>query len=393
MMDIERGLALGFACAYAAPMYKRGAHVCMETGREGGRTAAGPGGARAVPPRNARAAQTRARAARLHEAVTQRRVSLPAKRPFLFFLWPLLAACSHSKKHLDLSKKQLLSIHTHTNMATAAEHNFRFADPAAAQLAPGERGVRLRFAGGAAAGQGGTAVELYVKPSVLRSFSRVLEGMLDSCQQEAGEGSSGKASSSDPHLTVPLDGADDDPLAWDDALGVMYGTLRGAPFEVDWDSAERLLVLADKYDMPGVAAAVAAFLRSPRPYAVESQLHAHLNADNVWRWLQLVCRAGFDDLVGTCVDRHFNLYNSDLNTHGLGPLTIDQLHELSPSNANKVLAVLWRRAGGYVGEMFSQLSDVQHKLKFAPIMEANCKACSQRIFKGNKFCLHCGAEQ
>ena len=123
--------------------------------------------------------------------------------------------------------------------AVPKPHVYRFADPAAAKLAPGERGVRLRFAGGVESSGGGdaegadggeaapVAVELFAHPFVLRSCSGVLAALLESCggdgnpEESGGGGSAVPAGGGDAHLTVPLDG--DDPLAWDDALSVMHG--------------------------------------------------------------------------------------------------------------------------------------------------------------------------
>ena len=208
---------------------------------------------------------------------------------------------------------------------------YRFADPSAAQLAPGERGARLRISSGA----DDTPVELYVHPFVLRACSGVLAELLDGSfgSGSDNEDGGGKASSSgaDPHLTVPLDG--DDPLAWDEALSLLYGLLRGEPFEVDWDSAERLLVLADKYDMPGVAAPVASFLRAKRSDGaprLQQQLDGSSGA-GVWRWLLLTSRAGLDDLAAICIDEIVG------NGHAIAR---EQLAELRPAVGARLLARL-----------------------------------------------------
>ena len=175
---------------------------------------------------------------------------------------------------------------------------------------PGERGVRLRFtnahasaiaatcsgASGSGSGSGATgsarkrssgnnksagggggnnatsssttssgaaaAVELFAHPFMLRTCSRVLAELLESCGGASGGGGGGggesssggaggesSSSSGDPHVTIPLDG--DDVAMWDDALSFMYAPA-GRRFEVAWGNAAGLLVLADKYDMPGI---------------------------------------------------------------------------------------------------------------------------------------------
>ena len=216
-----------------------------------------------------------------------------------------------------------------------------FAHPAAAFLAPGERSIRLRISSG---DDGKAPVELYAQACVLRSFSRVMAGMLDSCEGAAAGGSSGGGEGSSggggdrtgAHLTVPLDG--DDPNAWDDALSVMYFTLRGEPFKMEWEHAERLLVLADKYDLPGVTAAVANFLRSPEEEPeITPRLDGHLDENNVWRWLQLASTAGLDDLVDLCIEH-------SLRHKALQPPTVDQLRALAPDDASHLLSVMWEKA-------------------------------------------------
>ena len=205
----------------------------------------------------------------------------------------------------------------------------RFADPSAARLAPGERGVRLRIGGGGGGEGKARAVELFAHPFMLRTWSRVLAELLESCGSGSADGN--EEGGGDQHLTVPLDG--DDPLAWDDALSVMYGFSCGRPFAVTWDSAERLLVLADKYDMPGVAAPVAVFLRAK--YADgDARLKKHLaRGADAWRWLPLVRKAGLGDLAELCI--------ADI-AHGAAPFSIARLRALEPADADRLLAA---RAG------------------------------------------------
>ena len=258
-------------------------------------------------------------------------------------------------------------------MAAAAEHKFRFADPAAAQLAPGERGVRLRIGGGGGSSDGsagdgtsgtGTSggggkqvpVELYAQRCVLCSFSRVMAGMLDSCQEggeERGAGGDGSSGCADPHLTVPLDG--DDPLAWDDALSHIYSLVSGVVMPVAWESAERLLVLADKYDMPGVAAVVISFLRAENESGA-ARLMQHLTCGNVWRWLLLTSRAGLDDLAELCI--------ADIVLKRLD-ITSGQLHELHPAVADELLA-----------ELAAQQEDLAARLE---AVEARAEAAEAKV--------------
>ena len=227
-------------------------------------------------------------------------------------------------------------------MATARPHAFRFANPAAACLAPGERGVRLRISGGAGCYE--APVELYVHPFTLRSCSGVLAAMLESCccccggggGREDSSGSSYHTARSaaasgggDPHLMVPLPG--DDAFAWDDALGLMYSVAHGSPFEVTWESAKRLLALADKYDMRGVTATVAAYLRTKDARGATRLEQRLACGGNAWRWLRLARKAGLDDLVALCV--------RDIARTGAG-VTAARLRELDAADADALLEAL-----------------------------------------------------
>ena len=254
-------------------------------------------------------------------------------------------------------------------------HKHRYADPNEARVG-GEHAVRLRIGGAL----GMQSVDLYAHPFILRTCSRVLGDLLDSCCGSGGGegggsnegggvttpnggptsgaagasattggdggssassstisgtpnswagtsssspsfstsssssrmafsgaapcgGSGGGGSGSATMVTIPLDDADAD--AWDEALAFMYAPGAGAGrFEVTAANAERLLVLADKYDMPGLVSAVAAFLCRPDPAAPSgseaTNLDRLLTAASAWRWLQLTHRCGLRALARRC---------------------------------------------------------------------------------------------
>ena len=82
---------------------------------------------------------------------------------------------------------------------------------------------------------------LYASPGMLKAWSKVLANCLEDVHA---------ASELMPTVSasIPLD--DEDCTAWEGALNIMYPTC--PLFKVTWDNAERLLLLADKYDMPGI---------------------------------------------------------------------------------------------------------------------------------------------
>ena len=318
--------------------------------------------------------------------------------------------------------------------AEAKPRTYRFADPAAAKLAPGERGVRLRFGGGAdSSSDGATSVELFAHPFTLRACSGVMAALLESCggggdKDSGGKGSGdgggggGKESSCnkastgaadiDPLLTVPLCADGDDLMAWDEALTLMYGVAHGPVFEVGWESAGRLLVLADKYDMPGIAATVARFLRAKGDAGtvrLQSQLAC---GGDALRWLRLTSRSGLSDLAKACI--------GDIVSGGLS-FTAAQLRELDAADADALLdalaaqrkdlvaraAALEARANKAekaerdlnadhckkckeLGELYDRMMGVA-----APIAGRRCAWCKHELFvkpdgKPARFCLNCG---
>ena len=122
-----------------------------------------------------------------------------------------------------------------------------FQDPAEVQALARETNlVQLSFPRSA------DKANLYATQGMLKAWSKVLANCLEDAQmnQNAASGSSkGGASPSDiVTSSIPLD--DEDCTAWVDALKLMYPSR--PLFEVTWENAERLLLLADKYDMPGI---------------------------------------------------------------------------------------------------------------------------------------------
>lgn len=118
----------------------------------------------------------------------------------------------------------------------------RFCDPAAVQglTCSKEPVVCLEFrqCGGRS---------LYAHPAFLAAWSGVLHSVLedatvDPAQQQL------LPPGCTPHITIPLE--DTDTAAWEDALSLMHPSRQ--LFQMDWDSAARLLLLAHKYDMPAV---------------------------------------------------------------------------------------------------------------------------------------------
>ena len=116
---------------------------------------------------------------------------------------------------------------------------------------------------------------LYANPTFLRVHSGVLRNLLEdisartgnqqpsssSCSTPTATTTSGSNSSSpavevrsavaeaeDLFFTIPL--AEDDCTAMEEALYIMYHSL--PLYEMSWESAARLVVLADKYDIPSI---------------------------------------------------------------------------------------------------------------------------------------------
>jgi hypothetical protein len=96
---------------------------------------------------------------------------------------------------------------------------------------------------------------LYVHETVLGIWSSVLRNVLEdtstqSCsstpQTPRNAAAASSPSSSGPIRTIQLD--DESCTAWVEALQLMYPSV--PLFTITWDNAERLLPLADKYDMP-----------------------------------------------------------------------------------------------------------------------------------------------
>ena len=290
-----------------------------------------------------------------------------------------------------------------TTTAEAKPHTYRFADPAAAQLAPGERGVRLRIGSSSAGADGKVAcagAELYAHPFTLRSCSTVLAKLLESCGTADGAGT--EAGGAPPMMTVPLEG--DDPLAWDDALGVVYGATCGEPFGVTWANVVRLLVLGDKYNMPGVVNAVAGFLRFKGDgAATRLQQHIAPSGDACWRWLLLASRAGVGDLVALCI--------GDVVQRGLS-VTAANLRGLAAPDADALLDALAAQrkaataraeaaearaeaAEGREERLEQKVRDMEDKYEGAATLMGQCRHCRYKTFwkpNGNKarFCLNCG---
>jgi hypothetical protein len=96
---------------------------------------------------------------------------------------------------------------------------------------------------------------LYVHETVLGIWSSVLRNVLeDTSNQRCSStpqtpptaAATSAASSGGPVRTIELD--DESCAAWVEALQLMYPSV--PLFTITWDNAERLLPLADKYDMP-----------------------------------------------------------------------------------------------------------------------------------------------
>ena len=83
---------------------------------------------------------------------------------------------------------------------------------------------------------------LYANPGMLKAWSKVLANCLEDAQTAKVPFMPSVSAS------IPLD--DEDCTAWEEALKLMYPSR--TVFKVTWDNAERLLLLADKYDMPGI---------------------------------------------------------------------------------------------------------------------------------------------
>jgi len=123
-----------------------------------------------------------------------------------------------------------------------------FCDPAAVQdlTCSKEPVVRLEFrqCGGRS---------LYAHPAFLAAWSGVLHSVLEDATADLAQQQLLPPDCT-PHITVPLD--DTDTAAWEDALSLMHPSRQ--LFQMDWDSAARLLLLAHKYDMPAITGEIAA---------------------------------------------------------------------------------------------------------------------------------------
>lgn len=167
-------------------------------------------------------------------------------------------------------------------------------------------------------------------------LANVLEDASHSQQQPdpTAAGASNSSSSSIQDFTVPLD--DPDTTAWEEALSLMYPSV--PLFEISWANAARLLLLADKYDMPCLKAHVQAFLDTPqqafavapaaaegggggaaaaarqvaepaarRPWYYLRRLEAQLsdgsnpNLPCVFEWLQVCSKCGLEQHAEICI--------------------------------------------------------------------------------------------
>ena len=89
---------------------------------------------------------------------------------------------------------------------------------------------------------------LYCHAVVLGHWFGVLKNLMEELVDKGrrSKASSSRADDAGQYLTIPLD--DEDCTAFEQALSFLYPTL---PLpSVNWDNAEPLLLLADKYDCP-----------------------------------------------------------------------------------------------------------------------------------------------
>jgi hypothetical protein len=97
---------------------------------------------------------------------------------------------------------------------------------------------------------------LYAHHAFLSAWSGVLKNVLEDTEGDeplaSTPGRSSSSSISSTHQsgcrTIPLD--DSGTAAWEDCLALMHPSR--VQFKMDWVKAERLLMLAHKYDMPAV---------------------------------------------------------------------------------------------------------------------------------------------
>ncbi|WIA28364.1 hypothetical protein OEZ86_010911 [Tetradesmus obliquus] len=187
-----------------------------------------------------------------------------------------------------------------------------------AMLASGhDRVVELRF----------TNVEgasLHAHSCVLSNWSRVLAHVIEDAHSTQPDAAAAEAAAGPArHQTIPLDDADCS--AWEDALSLMYPAV--PLLQVTWGNAARLLLLADKYDMPAVTEHVRIFLDTPReafastaaaaaagaaagaaaaagPLRLEAQLTGASSPGlpNVFEWLPVTSKCGLEQHAQTCID-------------------------------------------------------------------------------------------
>ncbi|KAF6263150.1 hypothetical protein COO60DRAFT_1492148 [Scenedesmus sp. NREL 46B-D3] len=176
------------------------------------------------------------------------------------------------------------------------------------------------------------------------------------------------------HQSIPVDDADSS--AWEDALSLMYPAV--PLFQVTWGSAARLLLLADKYDMPAVAEHVRIFLDTPReafaptaggaaaapagPRRLEAQLSSGSTPGlpNVFEWLQVTDKCGLEQHAQTCIQYIIQ-------------------HQL-PIPAGLVSSIQPHHAEALFNAMQQALRNVQALLQQAalPSQEYACACCGNR---------------
>jgi hypothetical protein len=122
--------------------------------------------------------------------------------------------------------------------------------------------------------------------------------------------------SNDPPM-IPMDGTVSSD--WLKVAAFMYPSGSPRP-EVSWDNVEALLVLADKYDMPGIGSMAADFLKSVPEYEFSSSSTAQ---DGIWKWLLLSDRvaAGHPQLLEDLIQKVAASFQQTCTEENVGRLS------------------------------------------------------------------------
>eukprot|EP00878_Enallax_costatus_P013180 GHUV01013777.1.p1 GENE.GHUV01013777.1~~GHUV01013777.1.p1 ORF type:complete len:363 (+),score=89.05 GHUV01013777.1:684-1772(+) len=252
--------------------------------------------------------------------------------------------------------------------------------------------VRLDFA------TGPDKTPLYAHEAYLMSASGVLRSLLEydeDAEEDAAEPSAKVARTSDCsdakaarlRAIIPLQ--DDSTIAWEEALSLLYpSTMMSA--KVTWDNAERLLLLADRYDMPCITEHVDRFMSAGTPGS--SRLKCCLTSDDVFKWLPVFSRCGLDEQASICIQHivHHQLQlPAGFLSSGIQRQYLEQLYNSMQQHSLHQLA-------GLTQQLREARQEKDERLPLWP--GYRCVRCATPWFKmwglsATPNCVCCGADR